>query len=249
MSARNIASHAGKRKLSARYRAARTAFARSIAIVIGPTPPGTGVRRPARSAASGATSPTRPSSVRVMPDVDHGRPSFTQSRAARGRHADRGDDARRRGRPRRRDRACASGRSSRSRAAGAAAARPACRRCRCGRSRPRSRPASSTPYSSSSASTPSGVPATWPGVPRRSWPAFSGWKPSTSLTGSIARITRALVDARPAAAAGRGCRRRRRRRSARRRASSSSASVVVAAAGGRAPRSRPRAEALCLARM
>ena len=44
----------------------------SIATVIGPTPPGTGVIRPARSAAAGSTSPTIPLSVRVDADVHDG---------------------------------------------------------------------------------------------------------------------------------------------------------------------------------
>ena len=38
--------------------------------------------------------------------------------------------------------------------------------------------------------TPSGVPGTCAGVPARSRPALKGWKPSTSLTGSTARMTR-----------------------------------------------------------
>src|SRR5256885_2837705 len=48
--------------------AADTVLSSSIAMVIGPTPPGTGVIAPATSrAASKSTSPTRPSSVRFMP--------------------------------------------------------------------------------------------------------------------------------------------------------------------------------------
>src|SRR5205814_3300532 len=50
-----------------RSRAQRTAFSSRQAIVIGPTPPGTGVRNAATPAASGSTSPTRPLSVRFMP--------------------------------------------------------------------------------------------------------------------------------------------------------------------------------------
>jgi hypothetical protein len=41
-----------------RSSAALTVFAISIAIVSGPTPPGTGVKAPAFSATSGCTSPT-----------------------------------------------------------------------------------------------------------------------------------------------------------------------------------------------
>ena len=55
-------------------------------------------------------------------------------------------------------------------------------------------PCSSTSYSSSSASTPSGVPGTCAGVPASSRPAFSGGMPSTSLTGSIGADHTALVD-------------------------------------------------------
>ena len=45
-----------------------TVLRNSIAIVIGPTPPGTGVISPARSAAdSNWTSPLSPFSVRLMP--------------------------------------------------------------------------------------------------------------------------------------------------------------------------------------
>ncbi len=51
-----------------RSEAALNVLASSIAIVIGPTPPGTGVIAPATSAtASKSTSPTRPSSVRFVP--------------------------------------------------------------------------------------------------------------------------------------------------------------------------------------
>ena len=47
-------------------------FESSIAIVIGPTPRGTGVIADATSlTASKSTSPTRPSSVLLVPDVDH----------------------------------------------------------------------------------------------------------------------------------------------------------------------------------
>src|SRR5829696_359886 len=53
---------------TARARAAFTVFTSSIAIVIGPTPPGTGVIAPATCfAASKSTSPTNPSSVRFVP--------------------------------------------------------------------------------------------------------------------------------------------------------------------------------------
>ena len=60
--------------VEARSRAALSVFTSSIAIVIGPTPPGTGVIAPATSlTASKSTSPTRPLVGAVGADVDHGR--------------------------------------------------------------------------------------------------------------------------------------------------------------------------------
>src|SRR5215216_8033040 len=65
---------------TARTLAARSVLARSIAIVMGPTPPGTGVIAPATSlAASKSTSPTSPSSVRLMPTSTTAAPGLTQS--------------------------------------------------------------------------------------------------------------------------------------------------------------------------
>ena len=49
---------------------------RSIAIVIGPTPPGTGVSSPRGSLRPGSTSPTSPSSVRVIPTSTTAAPCF-----------------------------------------------------------------------------------------------------------------------------------------------------------------------------
>src|SRR5581483_4384868 len=62
-----------------RNRAARTAFWSRQAIVIGPTPPGTGVKYAATSSAPGSTSPTRPASVRLMPTSMTRLPAFTMS--------------------------------------------------------------------------------------------------------------------------------------------------------------------------
>src|SRR6476620_3368997 len=60
--------------------AASTVLRRSIAIVIGPTPPGTGVIAPATSLADGkCTSPRRPSSVRLTPTSMTVAPGFTMS--------------------------------------------------------------------------------------------------------------------------------------------------------------------------
>src|SRR5262249_9144929 len=63
--------------------AAVTVFDSSIAIVIRPTPPGTGVIMPARSAAAAySTSPTSlPSSVRLMPTSTTTAPGFTHAPA------------------------------------------------------------------------------------------------------------------------------------------------------------------------
>src|SRR5213075_2762550 len=58
-----------KRVVHREARAARTQFSSSMAIVIGPTPPGTGVIQPATSlTAAKSTSPARlPSGSRLMP--------------------------------------------------------------------------------------------------------------------------------------------------------------------------------------
>ena len=50
-----------------------------LAIVIGPTPPGTGVMWPATSIAAGSTSPTSPASVRLKPTSTTAAPCFTMS--------------------------------------------------------------------------------------------------------------------------------------------------------------------------
>ena len=49
------------------------------AVVIGPTPPGTGVMRPATSKTEGSTSPTRPALVRLTPTSITVAPDFTIS--------------------------------------------------------------------------------------------------------------------------------------------------------------------------
>src|SRR5688500_3298274 len=60
--------------------AARSVFSRRHAIVMGPTPPGTGVMWAARVfASSKATSPTSLPSTRLMPTSRTIAPSFTQS--------------------------------------------------------------------------------------------------------------------------------------------------------------------------
>src|SRR6185436_5270862 len=71
---------AAQTRSAACMRAALTVFCKSIAIVIGPTPPGTGViSRARRAAPSKSTSPTKPASVRLMPTSITVAPSFTMS--------------------------------------------------------------------------------------------------------------------------------------------------------------------------
>ena len=122
--------------------AALTVLRSSIAIVIGPTPPGTGVIARARSARRLEVDVAhQPLVGAVHADVDHGRPLADHVAASRGAAARR--------RPRatsarpadlRRGRACASGTPSRSRSRPAAARRPACPPGRCAPPRPRGRP-------------------------------------------------------------------------------------------------------------
>ena len=146
-------------------RAAIRVLRRSIAIVIGPTPPGTGVIAPAiGSTESKSTSPTRPASVRLMPT------SMTDGAGLDHVGGDHAAD----GRPRRQHVGAAGhrGQVARARVAdrdrGAAvqqrAARPACRRCRSGRPRPRRRPRAAISSRSSSSITPAGVQASEPGL-------------------------------------------------------------------------------------
>ena len=100
-------------------------------------PPGTGVSSPARSDTAGSTSPTRPSSVRLIPTSTTAAPGFTIAGVTM------------RGTPT--AATIRSAREVRGEVPRGVADRhgrvpveeeqlPACRRCRCGRSRPRSRP-------------------------------------------------------------------------------------------------------------
>src|SRR5262249_31676208 len=59
--------------------AASTTLVSSIALVIGPTPPGTGARYPATLATSSATSPVSPASVRVIPTSTTAAPGLIMS--------------------------------------------------------------------------------------------------------------------------------------------------------------------------
>ena len=68
-------------------------FRSSTAIVIGPTPPGTGVTAPATCIAPAkSTSPTRPVFGAVDADVDHGRAGLDPVALDHFRPADRRDD-------------------------------------------------------------------------------------------------------------------------------------------------------------
>ena len=71
----------------------------------------------------------------------------------------------------------------------AAAAPSACRRCSTARSPPRPARPDRRAGPSSSIRQPSGVQGTNPSSPVASRPALTGWKPSTSLSGSIRVIT------------------------------------------------------------
>ena len=88
------------------------------------------------------------------------------------------------------------GRIARRRPSASAAAPSACRRSRCGRGRRRACPAVSIPSAASSSCTPAGVQGRNRGRPWTIRPTFSGWKASTSFSGSTASCTRQRVDLR-----------------------------------------------------
>ena len=127
-------------------------------------------------------------SVRLMPTSITIAPGLTQSPrdqsgAADGRDQDVGAAA-----DRGAGRACASGRSSRSRWRRAAAGPSACRRGSSGRRRPPRRPRSSAPGAPRAApSRRAACTAAGPGGPSASSPALTGVRPSTSLPGRSAR--------------------------------------------------------------
>ena len=180
-------------------------------MVSGPTPPGTGVRAPATAATSGCTSPTTvaprrsstsrrgesgPNSaatrsrsvIREVPTSITVAPRFTKSAVTKP------------GRP------MAATRMS---AADATAGRSRVREwhtvtvaCRCSNRaasglptmslRPMTtarRPSMGMPFRSSSSMMPEGVPGTRAGRFCTSRPTLTGWKPSTSLAGSMASKT------------------------------------------------------------
>ena len=182
----------------ARALAAINVLSNRHAIVIGPTPPGTGVIAPATfSTSAKATSPIRrdlPSGKgeAVDADVDHGGAGLDPVAAhhlgpADGREHEVGAaaDGGKIARLRMRD-----GRPSRPRRAAVAPA--ACRRWRNGRSpRPRAPPTCRCTLFAS-ITQPRGVQGTSRAVPSESRPAFIGCSPSTSLSGSIAAMTRSV---------------------------------------------------------
>ena len=159
------------------------------AIVIGPTPPGTGVIAPATCAASAkATSPTSCDLAvcarhAVDADVDHGRARLDPVAAHHLGPADRREQQIGAAAHRRQIAGLANGRPSRWRSRRAAAAPAACRRCWSGRSPPLPGRRATRCTVLASMTQPSGVQGTSAGRPVASRPALTGWKPSTSLRG------------------------------------------------------------------
>ena len=176
-------------------RAAWSVLRRSMATVIGPTPPGTGVIREATSATLGkSTSPQSEPSARLwMPTSMTTAPGLIQSaRTCSGRpmaairmSACAGDRGRRLGSPVWQTVTVASPPCpfwSSSSAIGLPTIcdRPSTTACA---------PRVSIPASISSSRIPSGVHGTNRGIPIASRPTLTGWKPSTSLSGSTRSIT------------------------------------------------------------
>ena len=172
-----------------------TVLRRSIAIVIGPTPPGTGVRT-AGPVDDGVEVHVAGEAVveAVHPHVDHRRPRLDQVGARRGAdRPPRRSGRRRAGRRRRRSRVrewqtvTVALRSSRSDATGLPTRieRP---------TTTASAPSSSTSGRRSSSITPAGVQGRSPGCPWARRPALIGVRPSTSLAGAIRADEHGLVE-------------------------------------------------------
>ena len=145
------------------------------AIVIGPTPPGTGVIAEAMLDGRGEVDVADEAALvagllgrePVHTDVDHDRARLDEVALDQARPTDRGDQhVGARSTPRA-GRACASGRSSRSRSRPAAAAPSACRTGSSARPRPPRRPPARTPASASSSITPERRARPQPGAPQR----------------------------------------------------------------------------------
>ena len=220
----------------------------SIAIVIGPTPPGTGVISRARSARGRRTRRRRPgpSSVRLMPTSITTAPALTQSPRTSSGTPDGGDEhvgaAADRGEVARARVADRDGRVGGEQQR----ARPACRRGPSGRPRPPRRPRArrrggAAAPSRRAACTGAGPAGPWPAGRRR--PASARRRPCS------ARSARSARRRRPAAASGAGAGCPRRAGSA---LSSCSSCVdlvvrrVLRRAGGRSPRMPTSALAFCL---
>ena len=152
-------------------RAASSVLRSSIAIVIGPTPRGTGVIS-ARALGRRVEVDVADEAVvgAVDADVDHGRARLDPVALDHPRAADRGDEHVGAAADLRAGRACASGRRSRSRCARAASARPACRRGRSGRRRPPRRPRARRRSGRAAPCSPTGVHGRRPGRPLASRP-------------------------------------------------------------------------------
>ena len=177
-----------------RMRAAFTVLLISMAMVSGPTPPGTGVYAPATSTTSGMNvahknralsretirasretsrrcAPLRPRSVTtICPTSITVAPGRTKSGVTIAARADRGDDDVRAARDSRQVACSSNGRSSPSRWRAAAAAPSACRRCRCGRSPRRSRLRSECCCGAEFPSRPRACRPPAPAAPRRDAP-------------------------------------------------------------------------------
>ena len=188
--------------------AALSVLRSSIAIVIGPTPPGTGVMQPgdARATASKSTSPHEPVVGAVHADVDHRGARLDPVGADQPRHADGGDqhvgaraDRRQvaRARVADRDRRVALQQQVRDRLADEVRAADDDRLGALERDAVRGRAARSR----RSACTAAG-----PACPAASRPALIGVSPSTSLSGSIRRGQRGAVEVVGQRAAGAGSR-------------------------------------------
>ena len=196
------------------------------AMVIGPTPPGTGVIAPAPLAAARSRR-RRPAFRRraVDADVDDRGAGLDQSPRTISRPADGGDERRRRGRDSRGRSRVREWARSRWRPPAAAAAPSAGRRC-CERPTTTARRrAAATPVVASSAS-----------AARRARHEAAAGEPAAEVQGVEAVDVLAGIDARRAPACGRGlraaaaapgCRRRRRRRSAVDGASTSACGVAA----------------------
>ena len=188
----NRPSASSRARFTVGWRAAATVLASSMATVMGPTPPGTGVRAPATSATSGATSPTIRSPARWLPTSTTAAPGLTISGVIMaGRPAAATSTS-----------ACLVNpdrplvpvwqRVTVALAPGALADSSTARGRPTSRPRPTMTawlPSTGTRSRRSSSTMPMAVQGANRGSPRSSRPSFSGCSPSTSLAGSMASWT------------------------------------------------------------